>query len=249
MEPLFVLPPHLGFYTVTVACKITQKLEKRGHVPAVPVREAQSPPDLSQGLGQQLSPLRIANMTHSELQEILPKLVLAVQQQGSSRRRPDWWSHSVPWTQHSSGSTYKVGLRVPEAGLHVMAVTFVTSGVPASSLANLRRAVQLCCSHLSQHTVRPSPAAQPRVIDWLNSNPPSRSCAQNTKGIQFPIGRYICVTCVGKSFLARTHCRNIRCVVAGDLFLCQSPPHRLLQRLLVLGPLPSPLMTPPPPGV
>lgn len=92
-------------------------------------------------------------MTDSEVREVLPRLVSALQQEGLLRRRPDWWPNSVPWTlQTSPSNTFK-----------------------CNSSTVLRRALLLCHSHLSQHAVKPVPAAQPRILDWLNSQPPSRS--------------------------------------------------------------------------
>ena len=51
---------------------------------------------------------------------------------------------------------------------------------------SLRTLVQKCYNYLTQHSLKPTPAqpkvpSQPRVLDWLNSNPLSRSCAQPGK--------------------------------------------------------------------
>ncbi|KAK7102971.1 serine/arginine repetitive matrix protein 2-like [Littorina saxatilis] len=107
-----------------------------------------------------LSPVRIASMSEEELQDVLPQLV-AILQNGVLSKRPEWWPHStIPWTLQ----------------------TLQKGGVNASS-TSIRNLVLKCYNFLSQHSIKSTPnqpkvLTQPRVLDWLNSNPPSRSCTQ-----------------------------------------------------------------------
>ncbi|XP_076448205.1 uncharacterized protein LOC143284933 isoform X2 [Babylonia areolata] len=108
-----------------------------------------------------LTPLRIAAMSETELRSVLPELVAALQH--GEVTRPDWWPHStIPWTPHHNRA------------------------VKNASSASLRSLVSKCYNYLTQHPIKLAPAepripTQPRVLDWLNSNPPSRSCAQPRK--------------------------------------------------------------------
>ncbi|KAL8594734.1 hypothetical protein ACOMHN_051680 [Nucella lapillus] len=135
------------------------KLEKQGSL-----LSGDRPDSLSVPLSiTSLSSLRIAAMSEAELRAVLPELV-ATLQQGETSRKPDWWPHStIPWTPHC-----------------------LSTAVKSANPACLRGLVSQCYSYLTQHSgplnpTQPRIPPQPRVLDWLNSHPPSRSCAQPVK--------------------------------------------------------------------
>lgn len=109
-----------------------------------------------------LSPEKVATLSVRDLRRLLVRLSAALHAQQS--RRPAWWPHILPWTQDR-----------------------LIAAVKTAAPSAMRMVAKKCCRVLTQRSpprALPAPVpvvTQPRVLDWINSQPPSRLRAQPVK--------------------------------------------------------------------